>query len=52
MPRFSAIALTCWAALGLTGLYAGYLQIGSWAGLLDTPYGRALIYKLAILARC
>jgi copper transport protein len=49
MPRFSAIALTCWAALGLTGLYAGYLQIGSWAGLRDTQYGRSLIYKLAIL---
>ena len=50
MPRFSAIAMTCWAALGLTGLYSGYLQIGSWSGLTDTPYGRALIYKLAILA--
>ena len=50
MPRFSAIAMTCWVALGLTGLYSGYLQIGSWSGLTDTPYGRALIYKLAILA--
>jgi copper transport protein len=50
MPRFSAIALTCWAALGLTGLYSGYLQIGSWDGLFDTPYGRALVYKLVILA--
>jgi copper transport protein len=50
MPRFSAIALTCWAALGMTGLYSGYLQIGSWDGLFDTPYGRALVYKLVILA--
>ena len=52
MPRFSAIALTCWAALGLTGLYAGYLQIGSWSGPTDTPYGRALIYKLLSWRRC
>jgi copper transport protein len=50
MPRFSALAIACWAALGLTGLYSGYLQIGSWNGVLDTRYGHALIYKLVILA--
>ena len=50
MPRFSAVALTCWAALGLTGIYSGYLQIGSWDGLFDTAYGKALVYKLLILA--
>lgn len=50
MPRFSAVALACWAALGLTGVYSGYLEVGSWDGLTDTPYGRALIYKLVILA--
>jgi copper transport protein len=50
LPRFSAIALTCWVVLGLTGFYSGYLQIGSLDGLFDTAYGRALVYKLITLA--
>jgi putative copper export protein/methionine-rich copper-binding protein CopC/mono/diheme cytochrome c family protein len=50
IPRFSAIALTCWVALGLTGLYSAWLQVGAIDGLFDTRYGRALIYKLLILA--
>ena len=50
LPRFSVIALTCWVTLGLTGVYSGYLQIGSWEGLLDSAYGRSLFYKLIALA--
>jgi copper transport protein len=49
IPRFSALALTCWAALGATGIYAGYLHVGAWKGLFDTRYGHALFYKLLIL---
>jgi copper transport protein len=50
IPRFSAIALMCWVALGLTGLYSAWLQVGAIDGLFDTRYGRALIYKVIILA--
>ncbi|MDQ2683112.1 MAG: copper resistance protein CopC, partial [Chloroflexota bacterium] len=46
MPRFSVVALVCWAALGLSGFYAGYLHVGAWSGLTDTEYGRSLLYKL------
>jgi copper transport protein len=50
IPRFSPIALVCWLALGLTGFYSGYLQVGSWDGLRETEYGRALLFKLGVLA--
>jgi copper transport protein len=50
IPRFSALALACWAVLGLTGLYAGWLQVGSWHALRSTAYGQALLVKLAVLA--
>jgi copper transport protein len=49
IPRFSAVALAAWAALGLTGLYAAWLQVGSLKALTDTAYGHSLIAKLALL---
>jgi putative copper export protein/methionine-rich copper-binding protein CopC/mono/diheme cytochrome c family protein len=49
LPRFSAIALTSWGVLGLTGFYAGWLHVGNLAALRDTDYGKSLIVKLAFL---
>ena len=50
LPRFSWMALIAFTAIGLTGFYSGYLQIGTWHALTDTPYGRQLLYKLMTLA--
>jgi copper transport protein len=49
IPRFSAVALTCWGAIAITGLYAGWLQVGSLKGLRDTAYGTTLTVKLLLL---
>jgi copper transport protein len=49
LPRFSWLAISSFAALGLTGFYAGYLQVGTWRALTDTAYGRQLLYKLGAL---
>lgn len=49
VPRFSTMALICMAAIGLTGFYAGWLQVGNWTALTTTEYGRALIVKLGLL---
>ncbi|HRA47643.1 MAG TPA: copper resistance protein CopC, partial [Thermomicrobiales bacterium] len=43
VPRFSWLAITSFAAIGATGFYAGYLQVGTWSGLTDTQYGRQLL---------
>lgn len=50
IPRFSVIAFAAWTALGLTGAYSAYLQVGSWNGLIDTAYGRTLTAKLVVLS--
>jgi copper transport protein len=49
VPRFSAVALTSWGVLGLTGLYNAWLQVGNLKALRDTAYGHSLILKLALL---
>ncbi|MFL5759597.1 MAG: FixH family protein [Thermomicrobiales bacterium] len=49
LPRFSILALTSWGMLGVTGLYASWLQVGNLEGLLHTAYGHALIIKLLVL---
>jgi copper transport protein len=45
--RFSAMALPGAAMVVLTGLIAAVTYVGSWANLFGTPYGRALVVKLA-----
>lgn len=50
IPRFSVMAFAAWTALGLTGAYSAYLQVGSWNGLIDTAYGRTLTAKLIVLS--
>src|SRR4029079_19372134 len=49
IPRFSAVALAAWGALGITGLYSAWLQVGNLNGLRDTAYGHSLIAKLLLL---
>ncbi len=49
LPRFSTIALVAWSTLGLTGLYAAWLHVGSVDALLHTGYGKALLVKLSLL---
>ena len=49
LPRFSAMALVCWGLLALTGVYAWWLQVGSWAALRETQYGQSLLFKLILV---
>jgi copper transport protein len=49
MPRFSAMALVCWGVLAVTGLYAWWLQVGSWDALRQTSYGQSLLFKLIVV---
>jgi copper transport protein len=47
--RFSAVATAAVVVLACTGLYAAVLHVPSPQALLATPYGRALLVKLALL---
>ncbi|HEU0113049.1 MAG TPA: CopD family protein, partial [Thermomicrobiales bacterium] len=49
LPRFSLLALVAWAAMGLTGLYSAWLQVGNLTALRTTEYGQTLILKLVLL---
>jgi putative copper export protein len=49
IPRFSVLAVGAWGILLLSGLYAAWLQVGSLPGLTETPYGRTLLLKGALL---
>ena len=49
IPRFSALAVAAWGTLILSGLYSAWLQVGSIAALTETPYGRTLLLKGALL---
>ena len=46
---FSDSARIAVVGLAVTGLYAGWLQVGSLDGLLTTLYGRALLIKLILI---
>ena len=48
IPRFSALALTSVGCLGLTGLYAALVDVGSFQALFSTQYGNALVAKTAL----
>ncbi len=50
MRRFSAVAKCAVVVLACTDLYAAVLHIPNPQALLATPYGRALIAKLALLS--
>lgn len=49
IPRFSLLAIVAWLAMGVTGFYAGWLQVGNLHGLTTTPYGKSLLVKLILL---
>ena len=49
VPRFSALALTSVALLGMTGLYAAWLATGDWTRI-DTPYSFGLALKVGLVA--
>lgn len=49
IPRFSVLALTSWGVLLVTGLYAGWLQVGNLTALRETAYGTSLTIKLLLL---
>lgn len=46
---FSNYARLCVAGLMITGLYAGWLQVGSWAALTTTRYGTVFLVKLLLI---
>ena len=49
VPRFSQLALGCFVALGVTGLYLVWRQSGELAALPATEFGRLLLIKSAIV---
>ncbi len=49
LTRFSPIALGCVAVLLVTGTIQAVLHIGSWAAVLDTGFGRAVVVKAVLL---
>ncbi|MCC6792391.1 MAG: copper resistance protein CopC, partial [Thermomicrobiales bacterium] len=49
IPRFSGVALASWAVILLTGVYAGWLQVGSLKALRDTAYGTSMTIKLILI---
>jgi copper transport protein len=50
IPRFSALGAVAVLSLVLTGVYQTWLLVGGIAALLETPYGRALLIKLLLVA--
>lgn len=49
LPRFSRLALLCFAVIAVTGLYLSWRQVGTWGALGATGFGRLLLVKLAIV---
>ncbi len=47
VQRFSQVAFLCVGVLVATGTFQSWRQLGSWAGFLDTEYGRLLLLKIA-----
>ncbi|WP_327580488.1 bifunctional copper resistance protein CopD/cytochrome c oxidase assembly protein [Nonomuraea sp. NBC_00507] len=50
LPRFSAIALCCFAAVAFSGLAGAWVRLGAPSDLWRTPYGLLLLAKVATLA--
>jgi copper transport protein len=50
VPRFSTLATLSVVVLLITGIYASLLHVPSFSALIGTPYGRALIMKLGMVA--
>ncbi|MGW0808584.1 cytochrome c oxidase assembly protein [Nonomuraea sp. NPDC002799] len=55
LPRFSAVALWCFAAVTLSGVVGAWVRLNTPADLWETSYGLLLVAKtvaLAVLAWC
>lgn len=50
LARFSPLALLCVAVILLTGIGQAYAYVRDIDNLFDTPYGRAVLIKLLLLA--
>ena len=50
LPRFSTLSLCCVSVLVVSGISNSWLLIGSIYALFTTPYGRLLLFKLALFA--
>jgi copper transport protein len=50
VPRFSAAALFAVAALVMSGVVNGFLEVRSWSGLWETTYGVLLLVKVGLVA--
>ena len=48
--RFSRLALVSVAFLGISGLYQGWIYVGSFATLVNTDYGKVLMLKSLLFA--
>ncbi len=46
LPRLSQLSGVCVVAVGLTGVANALLRVGSWAGLVGTPYGWLVLAKI------
>jgi copper transport protein len=49
LPRFSRLALGCFVALGVTGVYLAWRQAGELGALPGTEFGRLLLVKSGIV---
>ncbi|MBI2913737.1 MAG: CopD family protein [Chloroflexi bacterium] len=49
LRRFSLLAATSLTPLLATGVFNALVQVSSWPDLVETPYGRALTVKLALI---
>ncbi|WP_076473923.1 copper resistance protein CopC [Micromonospora avicenniae] len=49
LPRFSGLAQVCFAVIAATGVYLAWRQVGTWAALGATDFGRLLLGKLAVV---
>ena len=50
LVRFSPLALGCVVMLIVTGTTQAVLHIGAWDAVLDTPFGRAVLIKVGLIA--
>jgi copper transport protein len=50
VPRFSRLALPCFAVLGASGLYLAWRQVGTFPALPKTDFGKLLLLKSGIVA--
>ncbi|MEV4068142.1 cytochrome c oxidase assembly protein [Nonomuraea fuscirosea] len=50
LPRFSTIALCCFAAVAFSGAVSGWVRLNALSDLWRSPYGLLLLAKIAALA--